>query len=92
MGLPSILSSTLETRLRINALSRDLEGSPIEVPYLPPMYIPTREIIFLSSLGQDVPVANLDIYGLPYVLEHIIVSIIHFIYIPLSLIVFMDDL
>lgn len=78
MGLPSILSSTLETRLRINALSRDLEGRPIEVSYLPPMYIPTREIIFLSSLGQDLPVANLDIYGLPYVLEHIDVRLFTF--------------
>lgn len=75
MGLPSILSSTLETRLRINALSRDLEGTPIEISYLPPMYIPTREIIFLSSLGEEIPVANLDIYGLPYVLEHIIVRL-----------------
>lgn len=74
MGLPSVMSSTLETRLRINVLSRDLEGTPIEVSYLPSMYIPTREIIFLTSLGQEVPVANLDIYGLPHVLEHIIVS------------------
>lgn len=74
MGLPSVLSSTLESRLRINAISRDIEGTPVEVPYLPPMYIPTREIIFLSSLGQEVPTANLDIYGLPHVLEHIIVS------------------
>lgn len=74
MGLPSVLSSTLETRIRINALSRDLEGTPIEISYLPPMYIPTREIVFLSTLGQEVPAATLDIYGLPYVLEHIIVS------------------
>ncbi|XP_001601346.4 nuclear pore membrane glycoprotein 210 [Nasonia vitripennis] len=74
MGLPSVLSSTLETRIRINALSRDLEGTPIEIPYLPPMYIPTREIVFLSSLGQEVPTAMLDIYGLPHVLEHIIIE------------------
>jgi hypothetical protein len=74
MGLPSIISSTLETKLRINALSRDIEGMPVEVSYLPPMYIPTREIIFLSALGQELPIANLDIYGLPHVLKHIIVS------------------
>lgn len=77
MGLPSVMTSTLETRLRINALSRDIEGTPIEVSYLPPMYIPTREIIFLSSLGQEIPTATLDIYGLPHVLEHIIVSLIN---------------
>ncbi|XP_011500196.1 PREDICTED: nuclear pore membrane glycoprotein 210 [Ceratosolen solmsi marchali] len=74
MGLPSIISSTLETKLRINALSRDIESMPVEVPYLPPMYISTREIIFLSSLGQEIPTANLDIYGLPYVLKHIIIE------------------
>ncbi|XP_058809329.1 nuclear pore membrane glycoprotein 210 isoform X2 [Phymastichus coffea] len=74
MGLPSVMTSTLETRLRINALSRDIEGTPIEVSYLPPMYIPTREIIFLSSLGQEIPTATLDIYGLPHVLDRIIIE------------------
>lgn len=74
MGLPSVSSSTLETKLRINALSRDIEGTVVEVSYLPPIYIPTREILFISSLGQEVPTATLDIYGLPHVLEHVIVS------------------
>ncbi|XP_014209952.1 nuclear pore membrane glycoprotein 210 [Copidosoma floridanum] len=74
MGLPSLSSSILETKLRVNALSRDIEGTSIEVSYLPPMYIPTREILFLNTIGQDVPTATLDVYGLSYVLEHIIIE------------------
>ena len=75
MSLPSILSSTLETRLRINAISRDIEGTPVEISYLPPMYVPMREVIFISSIAQEIPTAILDIYGLSHVLEHVIVSI-----------------
>ncbi|XP_012277520.1 nuclear pore membrane glycoprotein 210 [Orussus abietinus] len=71
---PSVVSSTLEARIKINAQSRDINGVPVEVTYLPPIYVSTKEIFFVSSPVQTVPSATIEIHGLRPVLEHVVID------------------
>lgn len=68
------MSSTIETRLEINAVSRDIEGNHVEVAYLPPVYIGIKEVVFTNLASSAMPTAFLDVYGLPQVLEHLTVG------------------
>lgn len=74
MGSPNIVSSTLESRIQINAQNRDIEAVPLEVTYLPPVYVDAKEIVFINTHSQIIPTATLEIYGLQSVLDHLTVS------------------
>ncbi|XP_076635899.1 nucleoporin 210 [Colletes latitarsis] len=75
MGSPNIISSTLETRMQINAQHRDIEAVPLEVTYLPPVYVDAKEIVFINIHSQTVPTATLEIYGLQSVLDHLTIDV-----------------
>lgn len=51
-----------------------MEGNPVEVAYLPLIYIGIKEVVFTNLPSSSMPTAFLEIYGLPYVLEHMTVS------------------
>ena len=74
MGSPNLISSTTETRLQINAVSREIVGNPVEVAYLPPVYIGVKEVVFINLPSSAMPTAFLEVYGLPQVLEHLTVG------------------
>lgn len=75
IGAPTMISSTLETRISVNARSRDIEGRPLEINYLPPVFITTIDIIFVASNPQGIPLASIQVYGLATVLEHTTIEI-----------------
>ncbi|XP_017888230.1 nuclear pore membrane glycoprotein 210 [Ceratina calcarata] len=75
MGSPNIASSTLESRIQISAQSKDIEATPLEVTYLPPVYIDAKEIVFFNIHSQTIPTATLEIYGLPLVLDHLNIDV-----------------
>ncbi|KAK0090394.1 hypothetical protein PV325_000676 [Microctonus aethiopoides] len=75
IGVPTMLISTLDTRVLVNAHSRDIEGKPLEVIYLPPIYVPSNEIIFVKSTSQALATATIQIYGLQIVLEHVSLNV-----------------
>ncbi|KAF7415050.1 hypothetical protein HZH68_003539 [Vespula germanica] len=75
MGSPNVALSTLEARIQISARSRDIEAIPLELTYLPPIYVSTKEILFINPHSQTVPIATLDIFGLRSVLEHVTVEV-----------------
>ncbi|XP_047371272.1 nuclear pore membrane glycoprotein 210 isoform X1 [Vespa velutina] len=75
MGSPNVALSTLEARIQISARSRDIEAVPLELTYLPPIYVSTKEILFVNPHSQTVPIATLDIFGLRSVLEHVTVEV-----------------
>ncbi|XP_057323186.1 nuclear pore membrane glycoprotein 210 [Microplitis mediator] len=70
IGTPTMISSTLDTRIKINAHSHDIEGKALEVIYLPPIYIKSSDITFIKTNPQVIATATLQIYGLKNVLEH----------------------
>ncbi|XP_029037862.1 nuclear pore membrane glycoprotein 210 [Osmia bicornis bicornis] len=72
---PNIVSSTVESRVQINAQSRDIEAVPLEVTYLPPVYVEAKEIVFVNTHSQTIPTATLEIYGLQSVLEHLNIDV-----------------
>lgn len=78
MGSPNIISSTLESRIQISAQSKDIEAVPLEVTYLPPVYVDAKEIIFINTHSQTIPTATLEIYGLQSVLNHLTVSLLFY--------------
>ncbi|XP_015601046.1 nuclear pore membrane glycoprotein 210 [Cephus cinctus] len=71
MGPLSIALSTMETSVLINAQSNDIEGTPVEVVYLPPMYVTKKEIVFVLSSSNTLSTATIDIYGLKTVLNRV---------------------
>lgn len=72
IGSSTLLSSTLDTKIQINAYSRDVEGKPLEITYLPSAYIETTDIIFYSSQTKSSAlIGTLEIYGLTIVLNQI---------------------
>ncbi|XP_078048616.1 nucleoporin 210 isoform X1 [Augochlora pura] len=75
MGSPNIISSTFESRIQISAQSKDIEATPLEVAYLPPVYIDAKEIIFINTQSQTIPTATLEIYGLQSVLDHLTIDV-----------------
>nr|XP_050870070.1 nuclear pore membrane glycoprotein 210 [Vespula vulgaris] len=75
MGSPNVALSTLEARIQISARSRDIEAIPLELTYLPPIYVSTKEILFINPHSQTVPIATLDIFGLRSVLEHVTIEV-----------------
>ncbi|XP_015435256.1 PREDICTED: nuclear pore membrane glycoprotein 210 [Dufourea novaeangliae] len=75
MGSPNIFSSTLESRIQISAQSKDIEAAPLEVAYLPPVYVDTKEIVFINTHSQTIPTATLEIYGLQSVLDHLTIDV-----------------
>lgn len=75
MGAPTIVTSTLETRVLVNAQSREIEGTPLEVAYLPPIYVSTKEIVFVQLSNQSPSTAILEVHGLPMVLEQVTVNL-----------------
>ncbi|XP_003400496.3 nuclear pore membrane glycoprotein 210 [Bombus terrestris] len=75
MGSPNIISSTLESRIQISAQSKDIEAVPLEVTYLPPVYVDAKEIIFINTHSQTIPTATLEIYGLQSVLNHLTIDV-----------------
>ncbi|CAK9831046.1 Nuclear pore membrane glycoprotein 210 [Anthophora retusa] len=75
MGSPNIISSTLESRIQINAQSKDIEAVPLEVTYLPPVYVDAKEIVFINIHSQTIPTATFEVYGLPSVLDHLTIDI-----------------
>ncbi|KAI4499131.1 hypothetical protein M0802_005714 [Mischocyttarus mexicanus] len=75
MDSPNVPLSTLETRIQISARSRDIEATPLELAYLPPIYISTKEILFINPQSQTVPIATLEIFGLQSVLEHVTIEV-----------------
>ncbi|KAG7201135.1 hypothetical protein KM043_003926 [Ampulex compressa] len=75
MGSPTMASSMLESRVQINAQSRDIEAIPLEVTYLPSMYVDAKEIVFVNTPSQTVPIVTLEIYGLQPVLEHLTIDV-----------------
>lgn len=83
MGSPNVALSTLEARIQISARSRDIEAIPLELTYLPPIYVSTKEILFINPHSQTVPIATLDIFGLRSVLEHVTVSYTIFLHIKI---------
>ncbi|XP_066600784.1 nuclear pore membrane glycoprotein 210 [Prorops nasuta] len=72
VGAPSITSSTLEARIIISAQSRDIEATPMEINYLPPVFVNAKEIVFVDSPTQTPPITALEIYGLQIALDHLI--------------------
>lgn len=74
IGEPTLTTSTLETRVQVNAQSKDIEGNPLEVAHLPPIYVSEKEVVFYPTTGQLTPVATLKIHGLPSVLRQVKVS------------------
>ena len=72
---PNIVSSTVESRVQINAQSRDIEAVPLEVTYLPPVYVEAKEIVFVNTHSQTIPTATLEIYGLQSVLDHLNIDV-----------------
>ncbi|CAL7946385.1 unnamed protein product [Xylocopa violacea] len=75
MGSPNVVSSTLESRIQISAQSKDIEAVPLEVTYLPPVYIDAKEIVFINTHSQTIPTALLEIYGLQSVLDHLTIDV-----------------
>ncbi|OAD53088.1 hypothetical protein WN48_10834 [Eufriesea mexicana] len=75
MGSPNIISSTLESRIQISAQSKDIEAIPLEVTYLPPVYVDVKEIVFINTHSQTIPTATLEIYGLQSVLDHLTIDV-----------------
>ncbi|KOX79473.1 hypothetical protein WN51_02738 [Melipona quadrifasciata] len=75
MGSPNIISSTLESRIQISAQSKDIEALPLEVMYLPPVYVDAKEIIFINTHSQNIPTATLEIYGLQSILNHLTIDV-----------------
>ncbi|KAI4492422.1 hypothetical protein M0804_002213 [Polistes exclamans] len=75
MDSPSVPLSTLETRIQISARCRDFEATPLELTYLPPIYISTKEILFVNPQSQTVPFATVEIFGLQSVLEHVTIEV-----------------
>ncbi|XP_076668038.1 nucleoporin 210 [Andrena cerasifolii] len=75
MGSPNIISSTIESRIQISAQSKDIEAVPLEVTYLPPVYIDAKEIVFINTHSQTIPTATLEIYGLQSVLNHLTIDV-----------------
>lgn len=78
MGSPNIISSTFESRIQINAQCKDIEAVPLEVTYLPPVFVDAKEIVFINAHSQTIPTATLEIYGLQSVLDHLTVGDIIF--------------
>lgn len=74
VGTPNLISSTTEVRLQVNAVSKDMEGNPVEINYLPLIYIGIKEVVFTNLPTSSMPTAFLEIYGLPYVLEQITID------------------
>ena len=75
IGAPTIVTSTLETRIQVNAQSRDVEGTPLQIAYLPSIYVKTNEIVFVpSTQAATPPTALIEIYGLPTVLEQVTIE------------------
>ncbi|XP_044576324.1 nuclear pore membrane glycoprotein 210 [Cotesia glomerata] len=70
IGIPTMVSSTLDTRIQINAHSHDVEGNALEIIYLPPIYIKSSDVTFVQTNPQVIATATLQIYGLKSVLEH----------------------
>ncbi|KAK2582107.1 hypothetical protein KPH14_004479 [Odynerus spinipes] len=75
MGSPNVALSTLEARIQISARSRDIEAVPLELTYIPPIYVSTKEILFINPHSQTIPIATLEIYGLQSVLEQVTVEV-----------------
>ncbi|XP_043283019.1 nuclear pore membrane glycoprotein 210 [Venturia canescens] len=75
IGAPTILMSTLETKVLVNAQSREVEGTPLEVAYLPPICVSTKEIVFVQPSSQSPSTAILEVHGLPMVLEQVMVDV-----------------
>lgn len=68
-----MVASTTESHIQISAQSRDIESAALELTYLPPMYIDTKEIVFVATQGT-VPSVTFEVYGVPSVLQHLTVS------------------
>ncbi|XP_076279834.1 nucleoporin 210 [Lasioglossum baleicum] len=75
MGSPNIISSTFESRIQVSAQSKDIEAAPLEVAYLPPVYIDAKEVVFINTHSQTIPTATLEIYGLQSVLDHLTIDV-----------------
>lgn len=75
MGSPNIVFSTLESRIQITAQSKDIEATPLEVTYLPPVYIDVKEILFINTHSHTIPTSTLEIYGLQAVLDHLTIDV-----------------
>lgn len=73
MSPSNVVASTTESHIQISAQSRDIESAPLELTFLPPMYIDTKEIIFVATQGT-VPSVTFEVYGVPSVLQHLTVS------------------
>lgn len=72
IGSPTLVSSTLDTKIQVNAFSRDVEGTPLKISYLPPAYVESTDIVFyFSSTKNLAPIAILDVHGLPAVLSQV---------------------
>ncbi|XP_076658304.1 nucleoporin 210 [Halictus rubicundus] len=75
MSSPNIISSTFESRIQVSAQSKDIEAAPLEVAYLPPVYVDAKEVVFINIHSQTIPTATLEIYGLPSVLDHLTIDV-----------------
>uniref|UniRef100_A0A0C9RIR8 Pom210 protein n=1 Tax=Fopius arisanus TaxID=64838 RepID=A0A0C9RIR8_9HYME len=70
IGGPTSTSSVLETKIQVNAQTRDVEGKPLEIPYLPAVFVGSSDVVFVQEGGQ-IPTSALEVHGLPGVLEYV---------------------
>ncbi|XP_012215502.1 nuclear pore membrane glycoprotein 210 [Linepithema humile] len=74
MSPSNVVASTIESHIQISAQSRDIESAALELTFLPPMYIDTKEIIFVATQGT-VPSVTFEVYGVPSVLQHLTINV-----------------
>lgn len=74
MGSPSKATSTLDITLSIGAQLRDVEATPVLVPFLPAVYIPAKEIVFPITPASSSPSAIIQVHGISTVLTQLAVS------------------
>ncbi|KAL0127413.1 hypothetical protein PUN28_005602 [Cardiocondyla obscurior] len=75
MSSPTITASTIESRIQVSIQSRDIESAALELTYLPPVYIDVKEITFVNVQSTGAPSTTLEVYGLPLVLQYVIISV-----------------
>ncbi|XP_063995333.1 nuclear pore membrane glycoprotein 210 [Diachasmimorpha longicaudata] len=67
---PTLMSSTLEMKIQVNAQTREVEGKPLEIPYLPAVFVGSSDVVFVQGAGQTA-ISVLEVHGLPAVLEYV---------------------
>ncbi|XP_015122666.1 nuclear pore membrane glycoprotein 210 [Diachasma alloeum] len=67
---PTLMSSTLETKIQVNAQTREVEGKSLEIPYLPAVFVDSSDVVFVQGGGQTAT-SVVEVHGLPGALEYV---------------------